>query len=394
MPNKAPTVLSPRIQLLQDNIQHFGSQALRDFWGEIEEQGTPIIEAGPDGYSLVTFLWRDDGVARNVAVIQDWGTDGIREHHMARLADSDLWYLTRQLRSDTRTTYQLSPSSSEDASELGPYQIDLLNPKTFTAFLSENGPNIEFSLFELPNAPVLPWRQTAIANTGTVQLHTPFDDQRRLWVYAPSTVTASPLPVLVIFDGRLYKDQLRLPQILDYLIGTGQIPPVVALMVDNLDRSELQCQADFAAYIAEQVMPWLRSLYPVTTEPRHTIALGSSLGGLAAVYLASRHADVFGTVFAQTGWFRWRPEGDPEHHWLARQLAAAPKLPVDFWLQVGNLEIAQMLDGGPSQLQANQLMVTTLRAKGYSVTYQEYSGGHDASSLEFPLAQGLIAILG
>jgi enterochelin esterase family protein len=198
--------------------------------------------------------------------------------------------------------------------------------------------------------------------------------------------------VLVIFDGRLYKDQLRLPQILDYLIGTTQIPPVIALMVDNLERSELQCQPDFAAYIAEQVIPWLQSLYPVTTDPRHTIALGSSLGGLAAVFLAYCYSSVFGSVFSQTGWFRWQPADDPEHNWLARQLAVVPKLPLEFWLQVGNLETAQMLDGGPSQLQANRHMRDTLRSKGYSVTYQEYSGGHDASSLEFPLAQGLMTI--
>ena len=102
---------------------------------------------------------------------------------------------------------------------------------------------------------------------------------------------------------------------------------------------------------------------------------------------------VVGTVFSQTGWFRWRPEGDPEHHWLTRQLAAAPKLRLRFWLQVGNLEVAQMLDGGPSQLAANRNLRDALHAKGYFVAYQEYSGGHDASSLGFPLAQALTEIL-
>jgi enterochelin esterase family protein len=66
---------------------------------------------------------------------------------------------------------------------------------------------------------------------------------------------------------------------------------------------------------------------------------------------------------------------------------------VAFWLQVGNLEIAQMLDGGPTQLAANQHMLHTLQAKGYRVAYREYSGGHDISSLEFPLSQALIDVL-
>jgi enterochelin esterase family protein len=135
-------------------------------------------------------------------------------------------------------------------------------------------------------------------------------------------------------------------------------------------------------------------MYPVTTDPRQNVVLGSSLGGLAAVYLAYSYPQLFGTVFAQTGWFRWRPDEETEHHWLARQLASAPKLPLRFLLQVGNLEVARMLDGGPSQLQANRTLRDTLQSKGYSVTYQEFSGGHDSTSLEFPLAQGIRALFG
>jgi enterochelin esterase family protein len=385
--------LSPRIQRLQHDIQSVGSDALRAFWEEVTKQGAPIIEPGPSGFSFVTFLWRDDGSARQIAVIQDWGADGIREHHMARLPGSDVWYLTRFMRSDTRTTYQLSPSPASDSSERAPYQLDPLNPQTFTAYLSETSNDILFSLLELPESPVLPWRQTEPLAAGSIKLHTPFADERRLWVYTPPTEVTHQLPVLVVFDGRLYKDQLKLPEMLDYLIGTGKIPPVAALLVDNMDRTELVCQAEFAGYMTKQVLPWLRASYPITEDARQTIIAGSSYGGLGAAYLAFQYPEVWGNVLSQTGWFRWHPEDETEHHWLARQLVTAPKLPIRFWLQVGNLETAQMLDGGPSQLAANQYFRDTLRAKGYEVFYSEYSGGHDASSLEFPLAQGLIEIL-
>jgi enterochelin esterase family protein len=297
------------------------------------------------------------------------------------------------MRSDTRTTYQLSPSLSLDPSEPAPYQLDPLNPKTFTAYLSEIGNNILFSLLELPDAPTLPWRLTDSVKAGTVQLHTPFDDQRRLWVYMPPIRMTTLLPVLVVFDGRLYKDQLKLPEMLDYLIGNRQIPPIIALLVDNTDRSELLCKPEFADYIGNEVIPWLRATYPITPDPFQTIVAGSSFGGLAAAFLALKHPHIFGTVLSQTGWFRWHPEDDPGFHWLARQFAATPKLPLRFWIQVGNLEVAQMSDGGPSQLAANQHFRDTLQAKVYFVSYQEYSGGHDASSLEFPLAQALTEIL-
>jgi enterochelin esterase family protein len=191
----------------------------------------------------------------------------------------------------------------------------------------------------------------------------------------------------------VYKDLLGLPEMLDYLVAAGQIPPVAALLVDHPDRNELLCRPEFAAYIANEALPWLRAAYPVAAGPDQTSVLGASYGGLAAVYTAFRRPDVFGAAFAQSGWFRWRPAGDPEHHWLARQVAAAPRVPARFCLQVGDLEVAQMADGGPSQLAANRHLRDVLREKGCAVSYHEYSGGHDASSQEHPLARGLVEIL-
>jgi enterochelin esterase family protein len=309
---------------------------------------------------------------------------------MIRLPDSDLWYYTRRLPSDTRTTYQLSPSSSLDPSQSAPYQLDPLNQEIYTVYPSEEGNDIRFSLLELPNAPELPWRQRhAVEPGGTVQLHKPFADQRRLWTYLPPIRTEATLPLLVVFDGRLYKELLHLPEMLDYLINQGQIPPVAALLVDNMDRSELLCQPEFSRYMTGQVLPWLRASYPVTNDPRLNLVIGSSYGGLAAAFLGFQYPEVWGTVLSQTGWFRWHPEEDPEHHWLTGHFSRAPRLPLRFWLQVGKLEVAQMLDGGPSQQAANQYFRDALLGKDYPVSYYEYSGGHDMSSLEYPLAKAL-----
>jgi enterochelin esterase family protein len=393
MVNRQTEILSPRIRLLYQAIQQDRNDSLSEFWNEINKQGSPLIEPDSEGYWFVTFLWRHDGSARHVAVIQDWGCDGIREHHMARLPSTDVWYLTRRMKSDTRTTYQLSPSLSTNPSEPAPYRLDPLNPKIFTAYPSETGDDIRFSLLELPDAPTLPWRQSPPVQVGSVQLYTPFADQRRLWVYMPAIQAETPLPVLVVFDGRLYKELLKLPEMLGYLIDQGQIPPVAALLVDNLDRNELLCSSAFADYMADIVMPWFRAMYSVTDDPHQNILLGSSLGGLAATFLGFSYPDIWGTVLSQTGWFRWHPEDDPEHHWLTRKFSAVPKQSLRFWLQVGNLEVAKMLDGGPSQLAANQYLREVLQSKSYELSYHEYSGGHDASSLEFPLAKALTEIL-
>ncbi len=389
-----PSIHSPRLRKLQNDLQSVGEPALAAFWAETAREGTPLVEPTPDGETLVTFLWRDDASTVDPAVIQDWGADGIREHWMSRLPGSDVWHLSRVMAADTRTTYQLSPSAASAPGQ-PPYRLDPLNPKTHTALLSEGGSDILFSLLELPGAPALPWRHAHLPKPPRVQPRVPFLDDRQVWIYLPQDpyFDSLPLSLLVVLDGRMYKDMLRLPEMLDYLTASGQIPPVAAVMIDSPDRGELLCRPEFAGYIAGEMMHWARLNTPVARDSEHTILVGSSYGGLAAAYLAFKHSDIFGTVLAQTGWFRWRPEGDPEHHWLARQFSAAPALPLRFWLQVGSLETAQMLDGGPSQLEANRHIRDTLLAKGYAAAYQEYSGGHDTSSLEYPLAQALVEIL-
>lgn len=393
------SIKSPRLQQLQAAL-HLGNQrALADFWAEVVARGTPLIEPHDADECLVTFLWRDQGDTQAVAVIQDWGADGIYEHCMTQLPGTDVWFKTRIMPRDTRTTYQLAPTPPTDPTSPIPFQRDPLNPQTYLAFLGEDGNHIHFSYLALPDAPAQPW-QAQTASKGPVRLYHLPGEGRRVWVYlAPSIEGTGPYdlpgrlggyPLLVAFDGRLYKDLLQLPAMLDHLVASGQIPPMIALFIDNCNRQELVCNPAFAELMAHQVMPWLRTNFPVTTDPAQTVLTGSSFGGLAAAYVGLRYPHLFGKILSQTGWFRWRPAGDADFHWLARQYAASPHLPLRFYLDVGTLEVAQMRDGGPTQLEANRHMCAVLRAKGYPVHYVEYSGGHDSSSLTAPLWAALI----
>lgn len=392
---------SLRLQQLYTDLSGGKRAALVAFWAEVAGTGTPLIEPLGDGTCLVTFLWRDQGATQSVAVIQDWGADGIYEHCMTPLPNSDVWFKTRVMRSDTRTTYQLAPTPAADPTNPIPYQLDPLNPHRYSAFLAEDGQHICFSFLELPDAPVQPWK-TATVPQGSVQLyHLP--GPRRAWLYTAAPITRDSVydlpgrlggyPLLITFDGRLYKDLLQVPAMLDYLVATGQIPPVIALLVDNPDRQELVCTPTFAEYMAHRVLPWLRENFPVTTDPAQTVLTGSSYGGLAAAYLGLHYPHLWGKVLSQTGWFRWRPTSDPDFHWLARQYAGVAQLPLQFYLDVGNLEVAQMRDDGPTQLAANRHLRDVLLTKGYPVTYVEYSGGHDASSLASPLFAALAQLL-
>ncbi len=388
-------ILCQRLIDLQTAIENGIPNALANFWVEVGQQGTPIIEqASVEGY-FVTFVWRDDGSTRSVAVIQDWGADGIHEHFMTRIDGTDIWHLTWFMESDTRTTYQLSPdpmpASLADGIRVMP---DPFNPRQCLMYADDSGFKIWFSLLELPDAPKEHWINSEVP-MGTVSLHTPFEDGRRIWVYLPQTNLPPPYSLLVTFDGQMAVSTLELPQMLDYQLAKGEIQPTIALFIDNPERRELMCKPAFGEYVAEKIIPWARENFPVTSDAAHTVINGSSFGGLCAAYLGLHYPAIFGNVLSQTGWFRWYPDGDDlEHEWLARQFIHNPKQPVRFYLDVGLLEKAQMSDRGPSQLVVNRHMRDVLRAKGYEIIYREYSGGHDYSSTQSPLFEALPLMLG
>ena len=140
--------------------------------------------------------------------------------------------------------------------------------------------------------------------------------------------------------------------------------------------------------------PFWRRGYRVTADPARTAIAGSSLGGLAAACAASKSSNVFGNVLSLSGSFYWRPPGEIEPEWLARQLATGPKLPLHFYLEAGLMEDRPPRPEGPSLLASNRHLRTVLQAKGYAVEYREFNGGHSILNWRGSLADGLLALFG
>jgi enterochelin esterase family protein len=136
-------------------------------------------------------------------------------------------------------------------------------------------------------------------------------------------------------------------------------------MPDNPDREarnrELPCHPPFADFLVRELLPWARARYHVTDDPARTIVGGASYGGLAAAFAGLRHPEAFGNILSQSGSFWWKPEGEEEHEWLARQFVDSPTLPLRFYLDVGLLE--NTYDEAPSQRCVNRHMRDVLRAK-------------------------------
>jgi enterochelin esterase-like enzyme len=391
--------ISPRLLALSEQLRSDSHEILTAFWSDILAQGTPLLEPIPDDPTelLVTFLWRAPDPATQVALIGDLTQR--RPAPLTQIPNTDIWHKTYRLGASLHTAYELVVNDD--------WQLDPFNPQQFYVPRDEttNTGGYTISILELPAAPPQPWIDPQPDNpAGEVScswLHSAIlNNERRVWIYTPPQYTpeASAYSWMLLLDGWAYTEFVPTPVILDNLIAAGQLPPIVAVFLDTLDSEttrmrELSCSASFRDFVRDELAPWVRQRYHISADPARAIVAGSSHGGLAAAYLGLQLPTIFGNVLSQSGSFPWRPEDAVEDEWLTCQYALADRAALRLYLDVGLLETWPSPQGGPSWLLANRHMRTVLQAKGYSVTYAEFNGGHDYLCWRGTLVDGLTALM-
>ena len=391
---------SPCIAALARGIRQGDETALAQFWQQVSEQGTPLIEPLEEDrmFSLLTFLWRASSPVREVLLFSSLNETEAGDR-LVHLRGSDVWYRSYRVRNDLRATYHFRVD--------GALQADSLNPQ-FTLIpgdeVSPYDQSTRLSIVRLPEAQPLPWITPVSGRPfGRVNQHALHSVQSgntyRVWVYTPPNYTraAEPYHLLLLLDGWVYARVLHTPAILDNLLDVGALPPLVAVMLGHSDREtrgrELAFSLPFLDFIGQELLPWIRQHYHVTGVPARTIVGGVNLSAVVAALLGLRHPDLFGGVLAQSGYFAERAPGDIEHERLASLIATNPAVPVRFHLDAGLLETQSTPDGGPSVLISNRHLRHLLQARGYRVHYQEFSGGSDLICWQETLVDGLLALL-
>lgn len=423
-----PVLESPRMERLRAALAAGGNT--EDFWREVTASGSPLVEPGANAQeALVTFLWRGTPATRSVKV--SWAMRTENGFVLARLAHSDVWFLTLRLPAGLRAAYQIVPDATippgadrmaraqaEDAvARPDPLNTTPLWPQPPTHPAVSADRTAPRSVLRLPGALQEPWLAAGASPAtprGTLE-HTRLAsrllaNERDISIYLPASASRSAsaaLPLLVLFDREAYLDRVDMPAVLDALIAQRRIPPLAAVFVSNPTRalraSELPANPAFADFLALELMPWLRARHPqLSPHARDVVVAGSSYGGLASAWAGFRHPQTFGNVLALSGSFWWGPGNVPhqpdfnrfgEGEWLTREFAARDRLPLRFFMTAGLMEHALTGDGG-GILETSRHLRTVLQAKGYPVHYQEFAGGHDYYAWRGELAQGLVVLLG
>lgn len=418
---------------LKKELAKGNKSALKNFWLKIEKFGAPLIEQiqGVESRKLVTFIVQADRETRNAVVVCSLANqdDVISNNICERIENTDIFYKSFIVLNGTRTIYTISKNNSlkfnrfydnlmDNLDTLSP---DPYNPKRFTQRYRREGQLfvVEYSVLEMPDAIPQKYveqkKDVIPGNLNAVDFHSNIlNTKRKIWIYTPNNSDSydKPLHLLIIFDGKAFIEFTKAPLVLDNLLAENKIPPSIAIFIHNYSGfsrgKDLLCQPQFTDFVVKELVPWAHENYNISSNPAHSVLVGSSSGGLAASYIGFKHPEMFRNILSQSGYYQWSPgipwfqlslqfygndyvrwwskEEEKEEEWLTKQYLQKEKLDLKFYLNVGNLETRA--------IKPIQNFHKMLQEKGYTHFYKEFPGGHEYIAWQTYLSEGLKYLIG
>ena len=349
-------------------------------------QRFPLTEPG-----RATFAWF--GEAERVELLR-WINAGVERTALARVPGTRLWLVGLDVEDDGRFEYKLA--IGRDGRE--EWVLDPLNPATAEDPFGRN------SVCRTHGYARPDWSEPQGAPTGRVamlKVDSPtFGETRAERVYlpprlVPGTRPRRPLPLLVVHDGHDFADYADLVTCLDNLIDRGDIPPLVAAMIQSGDRmAEYPRGRRHARYVVHELLPTLEARFSLRADPASRVLLGASLGAVASLSTLFRYPGVFGGAVLNSGTFilderALATRSHPVFHRAARLVAAlkrAPALPpTRVYVSTGELE---------GLADENRALADFLDDHGVEVRFDSAWDGHHWHNWRDRLRDALMWVLG
>lgn len=296
---------------------------------------------------------------------------------------ADTWFLRIPLPATARIEYRLAVIKAGRVNEID----DPLNPPRAANPFGRN------SVLEGPRY------QPAVFPTGSpgeiAEIRVPsaaLGGRRHHHVYLPAGFRAHrPYPFLLVHDGSDFLRYTDLGPALDGLIAAGQIPPVVAVLLQPWDRiREYGANPDHSGHLLVEVVPHVTRRLRLPP-PTGIAAMGSSLGGVAALAAAWHFPGSITAVGALSGSFAHRMDEEwPEPVFnpivdFVERMTTEPGPP--------RLTVFQSVGRYEGLCDFNRHLAPILRGGGARVTYLETWDGHDWGSWRDRLGHCLSVVL-
>ncbi len=177
------------------------------------------------------------------------------------------------------------------------------------------------------------------------------------------------LPVMYVTDGHEYSDDKlgAMVIVLDNLIHSGAIQPIIAVFVDprnpgnlseNRRMQEYTGNIKFANFLADELVPVIDANYRTSQTADARGILGTSLGGWNSAYVGLVRSDVFHLIAIHSPAF---------NNEIIQSYNSSPKLPLKIFMSTGVIYDTQ---------DRARAMRSVLESKGYPLSYIEVNQGH------------------
>ena len=337
--------------------------------------GNPVID-GPE----VTFFWEGRSAPTLMSDANNWDE---KANPFKRLSPrlrpataKSVWYCTLSLPRDAYIEYAFYDRVTQEK------LLDPLNRRTVS-----NGLGSRNNFFYMPQTMPSPFSvrradiPVGVLKSQRVETRWLRDDyEREIFLYRPPV--KEPVPLLVVYDGQDYLQRGKLTTMVDNLIADGRIRPIAIAFLPNAGRwrsLEYACSDGTLLWLDEIILPLANeklSLIDINSQPGAFGVLGASLGGTMSLYTALRMPDVFGKVITQSGAFMIESRDFAVVDLIRHGQAQG----INIWMDIGQLD---------PLLEDNRNMHRLLQEKGYTVSYREFSGGHNYTAWRNDLWHGM-----
>ncbi len=269
------------------------------FWNSlVAREQVPFILA-----DQVAFLYR--GKAQSVSWVGDfteWQNGPALPGY--QVGQSDIWVAYETFPTNARLEYRIVVDGQAGV-------LDPVNPWQQWGGFGPNSviamPDYVFPQEVIPRDGVTPGSlsppigidSTHLGYTTNYQVYTPAQYEELVG-----------LAVIYVTDAHEYTDPRMgsMPTVLDNLIAEGTIEPILAVFIDPRDpetgrnrrKREFLGNPDYAAFIAEELVPLIDSTYRTDPTPDRRAILGVSYGGVNAAYCGLTYPEVFHLVAMQS----------------------------------------------------------------------------------------------
>ena len=207
---------------------------------------------------------------------------------------------------------------------------------------------------------------------------------------------------LLLFNDGQDMPALKMRETLQNLFDTRKIRPTIVVGIhanqNRIREYGTASQADYKGrgdlaqahtdFVTEELLPYLRSQYPLSEMPLHTAYAGCSLGGLSALDMVWARPDIFGLAGTFSGALWWRSvpvsDDDPDGSRIIHDIIgrSAPRFGMRFWFECGTLdeEEDRNNNGIIDSIDDTVDLINVLKNHGYrnngnEIRYVEVPGG-------------------